>query len=150
MKFVNDKENQGPAGSSTGTLVISAGNSHLLGSQSATHVTSKAEVPRGNFTYETGMNTAHFAKGNFYTLGAGSANSGPSLSASGGAAQYMGSKNVGNNSFTSSSHFGGAGHTPNVINQEYYQFAGIDTSNNNLLLRSSVGEQTTSALIAIL
>jgi hypothetical protein len=77
------------------------------GSHSATHATSKADI-RGNFNYDTGLNTAQFAKGNFYALGASSSHS---LSASGGGNGHPlgGSNNVGGSMNSSSINFGGVG-----------------------------------------
>ena len=101
--------------SSATTVMMGAGQGHLLGgagsgSQSMTHATSKADI-RGNFNYDTGMNTAHFAKGNIYTLGH---SSGHSMTASGPMASNNGAGVAGSNSLTSSSHFGGA-HTPHNL-----------------------------------
>jgi hypothetical protein len=58
----------------------------------------------------------------------------------------------GGHSQTSSSHFGAGGQhsTPmNQINPMMLQDFGVDTSNNNLILRSSVGGQTTSTAAII-
>jgi len=103
--------------SSATTVMMGAGQGgHLLGgpasgSQSVTHATSKADI-RGNFNYDTGMNTAHFAKGNFYTLGH---SSGQSMTASGPMVSNNGGGGVGSHSLTSSSHFGGGAHTPHNL-----------------------------------
>jgi hypothetical protein len=64
--YVDDKENHGPAMTSSATTVILGGQplygmigTHGSSGNPTTHATSKTDI-RGNFNYEIGLNTAQF------------------------------------------------------------------------------------------